>query len=170
MFKSNEKILKLLKERLENLFGANIISIEMIKDMPVFVVNKEIIIELLQYIYNEEDLQFCFLTTLCGVHYPDSKEQFGVVYHLHSFKNNQRIRIKTFTEDKNPVFKTATTVFSTANWMERETYDFFGIIFEGHPNLKRILNVEDMDYFPLRKEYPLEDATRDDKDDKMFGR
>ena len=54
--------------------------------------------------------------------------------------------------------------------MERETYDFFGINFVGHPNLKRILNVEEMDYFPLRKEFPLEDQTRIDKDDEMFGR
>ncbi len=54
--------------------------------------------------------------------------------------------------------------------MERETYDFFGIIFKGHPNLKRILNVDEMNIYPLRKEYPLEDQTRDDKSDKMFGR
>ncbi|NTW33665.1 MAG: NADH-quinone oxidoreductase subunit C [Bacteroidetes bacterium] len=170
MFKSNEKILELLKERLEQRFGDDIISFEMLKDMPVFVIKKQIIIEILEFLYNDEDLQFRFLTTLCGVHYPEAKEQIGIVYHLHSFKNNQRIRIKSFTDEQNPVFPTATNVFSAANWMERETYDFFGIIFKGHPNLKRILNVDEMDYFPMRKEYPLEDATREDKDDKMFGR
>jgi NADH-quinone oxidoreductase subunit C len=66
--------------------------------------------------------------------------------------------------------KSITSFFSAANWMERETYDFYGIIFEDHPNLKRILNVEYMDYFPMRKEYPLEDPTREDKDDRYFGR
>ena len=60
--------------------------------------------------------------------------------------------------------------FHAANWMERETYDFYGVNFVGHPNLKRILNVDEMDYFPMRKEFPLEDQTRIDKDDEMFGR
>jgi NADH-quinone oxidoreductase subunit C len=104
------------------------------------------------------------------VQYPESEKPFGVVYHLHNMVKNQRIRVKSFTGGDNPVFPTATDIFSAANWMERETYDFFGIQFEGHPNLTRILNVDDMDYFPLRKEYPLEDATREDKDDTMFGR
>ena len=65
---------------------------------------------------------------------------------------------------------TLTDVFSGANWMERETYDFFGVLFTGHPELNRILNVEDMIIFPMRKEIPLEDQTREDKNDLMFGR
>jgi NADH-quinone oxidoreductase subunit C len=69
-----------------------------------------------------------------------------------------------------PAVRTVSDLFSAANWMERETYDFYGIIFEGHPNLKRILNVEYLDYFPMRKEYPLEDPTREDKDNRFFGR
>ena len=71
---------------------------------------------------------------------------------------------------ENPVVQTITPVFASANWLERETYDFYGVIFEGHPNLKRILNVDEMIIFPMRKEYPLEDQTRKDKDDEMFGR
>jgi NADH-quinone oxidoreductase subunit C len=63
-----------------------------------------------------------------------------------------------------------TSLYAAANWMERETFDFYGIIFTGHPNLRRILNADEMDYFPLRKEFPLEDATRSDKEDKYFGR
>ena len=63
-----------------------------------------------------------------------------------------------------------TSLFPSANWMERQEYDFFGIEFEGHPDLRRILNVDEMDYFPMRKEFRLEDATRDDKEDKYFGR
>ena len=69
-----------------------------------------------------------------------------------------------------PKVPTVTSVYAAANWMERETYDFYGIIFEGHPNLKRILNVDEMTIFPMRKEYPLEDNTRKDKNDEMFGR
>jgi len=89
---------------------------------------------------------------------------------LHSFVNNHRIRIKTATDILNPTILTATTIWPSANWMERETYDFYGILFEGHPNLKRILNMDDMVDFPMRKEFPLEDQTREDKDDSMFGR
>jgi len=81
-----------------------------------------------------------------------------------------RVRFKIFTDINQPDIYTATGLFSAANWLERETYDFYGVNFVGHPNLKRILNVDEMDYFPMRKEYPLEDSTRIDKDDEMFGR
>ena len=84
--------------------------------------------------------------------------------------DNVRIRFKVFTDIAKPDVFTATRLYEAANWMERETFDFFGVNFVGHPNLKRILNVDEMDYFPLRKEYPLEDQTRTDKDDEMFGR
>jgi NADH-quinone oxidoreductase subunit C len=103
------------------------------------------------------------------MHYPQN-DQLGVVYHLQSFTNNHRIRIKTTLELADPKIQTITSIWPAANWMERETYDFFGIQFEGHPNLKRILNVDEMTVFPLRKDFPLEDQTREDKDDSMFGR
>jgi NADH-quinone oxidoreductase subunit C len=83
---------------------------------------------------------------------------------------NYRIRLKTFFDINKPEIATATDLWPAANWMERETYDFFGVKFKGHPNLKRILNMDEMTYHPMRKEYPVEDGTREDKDDKMFGR
>jgi NADH-quinone oxidoreductase subunit C len=108
---------------------------------------------------------------LTGINYPDRKgEELGVIYHVHNLRDNVRLRIKVFTDILSPKIFTATQLFKSANWMERETYDFFGIDFVGHPNMTRILNVDEMDYFPLRKEYPLEDQTRIDKDDAMFGR
>jgi NADH-quinone oxidoreductase subunit C len=72
--------------------------------------------------------------------------------------------------ESNPHIPTVCKLYRSANWQERETYDFFGIIFDGHPNLKRILNVDDMVAFPMRKEYPLEDPNRIDKNDSYFGR
>jgi NADH-quinone oxidoreductase subunit C len=93
-----------------------------------------------------------------------------VVYHVHSFIQNFRARIKVFLAEADLHIPTATGLYASANWMERETYDFFGIIFDGHPNLTRILNMDEMDYFPMRKQYPLEDATREDKIDALFGR
>src|SRR6478672_1143701 len=114
---------------------------------------------------------FDFFTDLQAVHYPDNKgTELAVVYHLHNLRENVRIRFKVFTDIQTPDVFSATALFSAANWMERETYDFYGINFVGHPNLIRVLNVDEMDYFPMRKEFPLEDQSRIDKDDEMFGR
>jgi NADH-quinone oxidoreductase subunit C len=126
-------------------------------------------LKVMQFLFDE--LGFTFLTDLCGVNYPDQKDaELVVVYHLHNFVDNIRLRYSVAVPVAQPDVFTATKLFESANWMERETYDFFGINFIGHPNLKRILNVDEMDYFPLRKEFPLEDQTRIDKDDEMFGR
>jgi NADH-quinone oxidoreductase subunit C len=119
----------------------------------------------------KDELGFNFLTDITAVHYPERKgEELAVVYHLHHLIENVRVRFKVFVPVEKPDVYTATGIFSSANWMERETFDFFGVNFVGHPDLRRILNVDEMDYFPLRKEFPLEDQTRIDKDDEMFGR
>jgi len=160
---------QLVVSKLSNHFGSAIESHEMLSDMLCITVKKEFIQPILLFLRDDQELQYNFLTTLCGMHYPQT-EQMGVVYHVHSFVNNHRIRIKTVTELNDPKIPTITTIWPAANWMERETYDFFGIQFEGHPNLKRILNMDEMTDFPMRKEFPLEDQTREDKDDSMFGR
>jgi NADH-quinone oxidoreductase subunit C len=127
--------------------------------------------EIIQWLKEDEVLKVSYLTNLGGVHYPTEKDrEFAVVYHIHSLVNNFRIRVKAFIPLSNPAIATITDIFVGANWMERETFDFYGIIFTGHPNLKRILNEEDMDYHPMRKEYQLEDDTRQDKDNRFFGR
>jgi NADH-quinone oxidoreductase subunit C len=138
-------------------------------DFPVFVITKEKIHEVLEFLKTDADLNFHFLTDLTGFQTPDEK-QLGVVYHLHNLPSNYRIRVKTFFPIQHPEIPTVTDLWLGANWMERETFDFFGVKFMGHPNLKRILNMDEMDYHPLRKQYPLEDQTRNDKDDRMFGR
>lgn len=169
MFQINPERNQLVVSKLTEKFSAAIQSNEMQSDMLCIYVNKEEIQNVFQFLRDDVELQFNFLTTLCGMHYPE-KEQLGVVYHLHSFTNNHRIRIKTSTAINNPVIPTLTTIWPSANWMERETFEFFGIQFEGHPNLVRILNVDDFVGFPMRKDFPLEDQTREDKDDGMFGR
>jgi len=169
VFQINPDRNQLVVTKLIEHFGNAIVRNEVISDMLCVSVDKEVISDALLFLRDENELKFNFLTTLCGMHYPD-KQQLGVVYHLHSFENNHRIRIKTTTGLDNPTISTATSVWPAANWMERETYDFYGIIFEGHPNLVRILNMDEMTDFPMRKEFPLEDQTREDKDDSMFGR
>ena len=119
----------------------------------------------------ESSLNFMFLTDICVIHYPDHKEkELGVIYHLHNLQENFRIRIKSFFPKDNAEVDSITDLYSGANWMERETYDFYGITFKGHPDLRVILNMEELGYHPLLKEYALEDGTRTDKDDSMFGR
>ncbi|MER0439557.1 NADH-quinone oxidoreductase subunit C [Emticicia sp. W12TSBA100-4] len=152
-------------------FGENTHSFEEPWGLLTFTTNRQNIISLLEYLKKHETFRFNFLTDLTGIHLPDNQgAEFGVIYHLHSLENNVRIRIKVFLSQDDLHIPTATTLWPTANWMERETYDFFGILFDGHPKLIRILNIEEMDYFPMRKEYPLEDATREDKIDALFGR
>lgn len=159
---------QLIQDSLQKKFHNESILFDEISDILTFTVRKQSIVEVVQFL--KEVLGFQFLTDLCGIHYPEQELALGVVYHLHNFQTNTRIRVKTFTSIEKPQIDTLTNLFSSANWMERETYDFFGIDFVGHPNLIRILNVEYLDYFPLRKEYPLEDQTRKDKDDRFFGR
>lgn len=164
---TNEKI----QSRLTEKFGDQLKGFEEPYGMLTFEVPKELNLKVLNFLYDDEELKFRFLTDITGVHYPSSPgRELAVVYHLHNMADNVRIRMKLFTSVEKPDVYTATGLFSAANWMERETYDFLGVNFLGHPNLKRILNVEEMDYFPLRKEFPLEDQTRIDKDDEMFGR
>jgi NADH-quinone oxidoreductase subunit C len=169
MFKPVDALINTVTNRISQYLGNDLLESAASLDIPEFTVHSTRIADLLKFLHDEPDLDFCFLTTLCGVHYPEDN-RFAVVYHLHSFTHNLRIRLKIYIPVDKPEALTATGVYSAANWMERETYDFYGIIFTGHPDLRRILNVDEMDYFPMRREYPLEDDTRDDKDDSMFGR
>lgn len=161
----------IIKERLIEKFGDQLANFEEPYGMLTFEAPKDMNLKVMQFLFDDETLRFQFLTDLTAVHYPNQQgKELAVVYHLHNLVDNIRIRLKVFTDSNKPDVFTATSLYSSANWMERETYDFFGINFVGHPNLKRILNVDEMDYFPMRKEYPLEDQTRIDKDDEMFGR
>jgi NADH-quinone oxidoreductase subunit C len=161
----------IIQLRLSDKFGESVTNFSEPYGLLTFEAPKEMNLKVMQFLFDDEQLAFRFLTDLCAVHYPDDKgRELVVVYHLHNLVENVRIRFKVFTDIDQPDVFTATQLFSSANWMERETYDFYGVNFVGHPNLKRILNVDEMDYFPMRKEYPLEDQVRIDKDDEMFGR
>ncbi len=162
---------EIIRHKLTEKFGEQLTSWSEPYGMLTFISDKNLNLKVLQYLFDEPSLGFQFLTDLCAVHYPNNDgKELAVVYHLHNLRENVRIRYKIFTDIKKPDVFSACALYSAANWMERETYDFFGVNFVGHPNLKRILNIEEMEYFPLRKEYPLEDQKRTDKDDEMFGR
>ncbi len=161
-----------IQDKLIANFGDKVIHFQQESDIFSFEMNPEINTAVILFLKNDPDLNFHFLTDLCGIHYPDNEvnEQFAIVYHLHNWIENKRIKIKAFLNGTNPEIKTISNIFLSSNWMERETYDFYGINFLGHPQLKRILNMDEMISFPMRKEFPLEDSGRTDKDDRFFGR
>jgi NADH-quinone oxidoreductase subunit C len=162
---------QIIRERLSEKFGELLTDWSESYGLLSFTAPKEINLKVLQFLYDNPELRFRFLTDICAVHYPAREGgELAVVYHLHNLIDNVKIRFKIFTDIAHPDIFSATALYASANWMERETYDFFGINFIGHPNLKRILNADEMEYFPMRKEYPLEDSKRTDKDDEMFGR
>ncbi|MGM8361698.1 NADH-quinone oxidoreductase subunit C [Flavobacterium sp. ARAG 55.4] len=161
-----------IQEKLVAAFAENVVNFQQERDIFSFEMNANTNTAIILFLKNDPELRFHFLTDLCGIHYPDNpiEKQFAVVYHLHNWYENKRIRIKAFLNSENPEIKTVSNIFLTVNWMERETYDFFGINFIGHPQLKRILNMDEMISFPMRKEFPMEDGGRTDKDDRFFGR
>ena len=162
---------ELIKQRLTDKFGEQVTEWEEPYGMLTFRAEAQSNLKVMQFLFDDEQLRFRFLTDLTAVHFPERKgEELCVVYHLHNLIDNVRLRLKVYVPSEKPDVYTASQLFSAANWMERETYDFFGVNFIGHPNLIRILNVDEMDYFPMRKEYEMEDPTRRDKDNEMFGR
>jgi NADH-quinone oxidoreductase subunit C len=163
----NDVVLAALQEQ----FAADIFEVEEPYGLLTIHTTAARLIDVLTFVRDSTQLQMNFLTDITVVHYPERVgEEFSVVYHCHSWPNNFRLRIKVKVPVSDPSVPTAIPVHLCANWLEREAFDFFGINFVGHPNLVRILNMDDMDYHPMRKEYPLEDPTRRDKVDLQFGR
>ena len=112
------------------------------------------IIDVLTFLKNDVQCQFISIIDISGVDYPMRARRFDVVYHLLSPRQNLRVRIKVETDEDTPV-PSATDVFPGADWYERETYDLYGILFTGHPELRRILTDYGFEGHPLRKDFPL---------------
>jgi NADH-quinone oxidoreductase subunit C len=112
------------------------------------------IVKVLTTLRDDPKCLFEVLIDICGVDYPEREKRFEVVYHLLSPRLNQRIRVKLSTDDATPV-PSAIDVYPAANWFEREAYDMYGILFSGHPDLRRILTDYGFQGFPLRKDFPL---------------
>ncbi len=112
------------------------------------------LVEVCRWLRDDPEMRFDFLIDVTAVHWPGEPQPMELVYHLHSYSRNDRLRLKVRTAERGPV-PTVSGVWRTADWNERETYDMFGIEFEGHPDLRRILMPDDYTDFPLRKEFPL---------------
>jgi NADH-quinone oxidoreductase subunit C len=112
------------------------------------------IVEVIRFLHDDANCRFVSIVDVCGVDYPERAQRFDVVYHLLSPTRNLRLRIKLATDDQTPV-PSITSIFPGADWYEREAYDFYGILFSGHPDLRRILTDYGFDGHPLRKDFPL---------------
>ncbi len=146
-----EKIKDIISEKFKDqiLFDTNA------KDMlTVTIKNKEMLVRFMEFLKETEELSFDLISDITAIDYQSRKPRFEMVYHIFSIKNSERIRIKLPIDDGESVIS-VTSVWRGAEWLEREVYDMFGISFEGHPDLRRILMNEDYKYHPLRKDFPL---------------
>ncbi len=142
-------------EKLKEKFAAEIIEVSEFRGQVAVSVKPGKITDMCRYLHDDPDLYLDYLEDLCGVDYPDRKYLFEVVYNLFSIKHRHRILVKALIQEKDPNVDTVVPIWAGANWHEREVCDMFGIVFNGHPDLRRILMPEDWEGFPLRKDYPL---------------
>ena len=145
-----DKLAAYLGDRL----GAKLLGSEVSLGELTIVVERESILETIQLLRDDSPCRFGCLIDICGVDYPDREQRFEVVYHLLSPWLNRRIRVKVATDAETPV-PSLVTLFPGADWFEREAYDLYGILFEGHPDLRRLLTDYGFQGHPLRKDFPL---------------
>ncbi len=145
---------KILVDKVVSAFRDDIISTTIFRGDVTHLVKTRSIRNLCSFLFSAEDLKMNYLADIAGVDYLDRTPRFEVVYHLYSISTKQRICLKVGVDDGEEV-PSVTGIWRSANFPEREVYDMFGIVFSGHPNLKRIYLEEGWEGFPLRKDYPL---------------
>lgn len=143
-----------LSEKIKKALKDDLLSLSFEKGELTLKVKRLSIVKILVYLRDHKDFLFKQLIDLCGVDYPDHPERFEVVYHLLSLKHNCRLRLKLTTDEAHAV-PSITSVYSAANWFEREAWDMYGIKFENHPDLRRLLTDYNFEGHPLRKDFPL---------------
>ena len=168
-YSSNSKLKKLtaiIKEK----FGKREYSYNISNNQLCIKVKKDILIYVLNTLKEDKDLDFKQLIDICAVDYPNKEDRFEIVYHLLSLGLNQRIRIKVLVKD-GEILPSVVSCYSAANWFEREIWDLFGIVFSGHPDLRRILTDYGFEGYPLRKDFPLTgfvEVSYDDKEKRVI--
>lgn len=140
--------------RLQETFPHAVVSRGSYRDQHWVAIRGESLVEIAAWLKNTPEANFEFLTDVTAVHWPGEPEPMEMIYHLYSFTRNDRLRLKVRTGETGPV-PSLQPLWDSAEWNERETFDMFGIVFTGHPDLRRILMPDDYTDFPLRKEFPL---------------
>jgi NADH-quinone oxidoreductase subunit C len=141
-----------LTKRYKSRFGDAILETWTDRNQAILVVARQKLTQIARF--SRDDEEFDYLVDLTAVDWPRREKRFDIVLNLYSFKKNRRLRLKVQATAEEPV-PSVTGIWSTANWLEREVYDMFGIIFEGHPDLKRLLLPEEWQGYPLRKDYDI---------------
>src|SRR3989338_9016867 len=144
----------LLVGKVKTTFETDITATTVFRGDVTHVVEARALRRLLSFLKSDAELQFNYLVDVLAVDYYDREPRFEVVYHLYSIPKKHRLRVKVRVAANEPV-PTVSDLWQGADWREREAFDMFGIVFEGHPNLKRIYLPQDWDGYPLRKDYPL---------------
>lgn len=145
-----EEILKKVKDN----FRHSVLEALLFRGEAAVLVDKNVLRAVCNYLKTDPDMKMNYFVDVLGVDYHPAAPRFEVVYHLYSIPKKHRIRVKVKLSEGESV-PTVTDMWSAANWPEREAYDMFGIVFEGHPNMKRIYLADDWEGFPMRKDYPL---------------
>ena len=143
-----------LAEQVAQKLGASVLDQVLRFDEVTITVARDDIVKVMTTLRDDPAFRFEVLIDICGVDYPARPERFDVVYHLLSPRKNLRIRVKVTTDEDHPV-PSLVDVFPAANWFEREAYDMYGILFSGHPDLRRLLTDYGFEGYPLRKDFPL---------------
>lgn len=149
-----DNTVQILVDYIRDALGAAITDVELEKDELVLRTTREAVLKVLQFLRDDPECQYRMLVDLCGSDYPDRPERFEVVYNMLSLSQNRRIRVKVTATERTTV-PSATSLFSSANWFEREVWDMYGVYFADHPDLRRILTDYGFDGHPQRKDFPL---------------
>jgi len=145
-----------IAEKIKEKFPEEVLDIKEFREQVSVLLKKGRILDICRYLHDQKDLSFNYLVDVCGADYMGKKEKrFEVVYHLYSIKYHHAIRLKAEVAENDLSLNSVVPIWAGANWPEREAHDMFGIIFQGHPDLRRILMPEDWEGFPLKKDYPL---------------
>jgi len=142
-------------EKLKAKFPSAILAVNEFRGETTIHLKKEEIVAVSQFLRDDADFKFDYLSDLCGADAYTPEKRFEVIYNLQSLSTKKRVRLKVFTEESDLHVPSVTSVWPGAGWPERETYDMFGIVFDGNKDLRRMYMPEEFEYFPLRKDFPL---------------
>jgi NADH-quinone oxidoreductase subunit C len=148
-------IKELVPKKLKQQFNETDFEVSEYLDELTIKLPKEKIVKVCEFLKKDSELEFLLCQDITAIDWATRKNRFTVVYHIYSFKNNFRLRLKADVDESDCTIDTVSSVWKGANWQERETYDMYGIKFNNHPDLRRMYMPEDFEYHPLRKDFPL---------------